>query len=178
MKIKTNDWKLTMIITTFSVQRPKSLCSFSQLFVLALLMSPLIYPAYIYRAFVKGTHKDEVGGFVGFLVFIFGWGMSMYFFDKLKFLGITPPGEQMLLSYAGSLVGVLIIYIGLAVLIGIIFGCAWCHESVSLYIDKRRYKRSYLQKQDKKPNVLIEYIKAVKQKYCPKIEYVEPEQSK
>lgn len=97
---------------------------------------------------------------VVYLVVIIGMGaiFGSMFFEEPKETAL-PLLVVAGYTFIGTLVGLLYVYF------------TFCHESVVEYLDKRKSEKQ--KEEDKEPNLLLEWVKAKKEKVCPMIKWVD-----
>lgn len=134
---------------------PTNLCPYFWKLVMAIITLPLTFPSFIFtnnRSF--GSRFDPLAIMIVLEMLIFGVGglTSLIF-------GLVKNDDPMNLTTFG-----LINFAGILGWIMIALACYTAH-----WISER--KEVYLGKKEKKPNIIIEYIKAKKNKACPMIEW-------
>ncbi|MES2287598.1 MAG: hypothetical protein V4547_18025 [Bacteroidota bacterium] len=178
MKIKKDSWMVWMIDQAFEV-KPKSLCTFFWALIGSIVLAPLAYPVVIYNLIVKFILKNRISTMhygLGCIITLASVGFCGKYYQHYYL-----NQEYTLMDVLKhSPIWMLVIIGGVSAFIGMIFGIIYLAGILEDKAELKREKRNndMLDKfsepvAQKKPNVIIEFIKAKKQKVCPIIEYVE-----
>lgn len=173
MKISTDSWHYKMICTMWEFDRwnppPKSLCPYFW----TVVGSTLVFPLWRLVMAAKDIHFDMPKP---------SWSLPSMSHSRRVTIARTA-GVVLCVGF-----GIYDIYIGSYILAGVMFGFAVYNALPSGFLGElikshrkekafkpRKYKEPKIKK-PKEPNLFWEYIKARKQKVCPLIEYVDPDE--
>ena len=145
---------------TIEAQMPKTLCSYYWelvvAYILAIPLAVLIVPTYLFEQYKGDKSHERIGA--GFVL----WSVVFIFFTL-----IYPLFEYFsILPIIGNLFEASCILWSIIIIIAMAIGCGIFWDYLA---DRIENNRTYY---EKKPNLLIEYIKAKKNKYCPKITWI------
>lgn len=178
MKIKKNSWMVWMIEQAFETT-PKSLCTFFWLLVGSIVLMPLAYPIFFYNIYVDKIRKDcwsTLHYGVGVLLNVLGIFLSSQYFAHYYLRKELTPA----IVFGWSPVFLVLLCLAISILAWFILALINIIFKIERYYQNKRASKEYENKKimvvhatnkKKKPNVIIEYIKAKKQKVCPIIEY-------
>jgi hypothetical protein len=190
MQLRLNSWKVKLVRSTFGIdyyELPKSLCSFFWLFVLSVVLLPFVLYGHLLNVkFLFGKNHNPLSNAVacGMMTF-FGIGVlghEMTSAGFLKFSHIIDFSYFDSWSKSLSLIPALYYYslIGLIIIVPIGYLLYLLIVYLSDKYDQRqdRIKNDIKKRKifkENKNSLTIEYIKAIKNKVCPLINYIEDE---
>ena len=188
MEIKKNSWSTWLIKLNFGIQNnraymteyyhgemPKTLCSYFWALVCAILIIPFNIPGLII-GLTKRDIKDPADSYFG-AIFWFSFqvlsGVIGMFIFRHPTINITFTDSLLIKGLIAMACGALII----GTILGLIYLTAYTYDN--LWVKRMRKEEElrlnnpdeYWAKKEKKPNILMSFIKAKKEKVCPIIEY-------
>lgn len=183
MQLKTNDWKLWLIQSTFgNYQEPNNLCEFAKKLIFSLLVIPFTWVGHLINLIRR--ERDFHGGF-GVLVLCIGFIVSGVLCDPGS--KNSNPGmfheyvknwsywEKISLFYFSAPISLAALALFLACCLGAIALCVWPFVTLQDNIrDKRRARRGMPGQETN--NFLVLYFRGLKEKYCVKITYIAPDE--
>ena len=162
-----------MIDQAFEI-KPKSLCTFFWALVASIVLTLPAYPVLLYNIYVDKIKKIRCG------TLHYGFGLLFTSFSLLSsqcyFAHYYLRNDYSFTTVVvTSPIFLVVIAVGVAAFVGLIFAFIWFTDqmrkrSIEIYRAKLIHGTTKIKK-EKKPNVIIEYIRAKKQKICPIIEY-------
>ena len=181
MEIKKNSWSTWLIKLNFKIANyetsklPKTLCSYFWTLVCAILIIPFNIPGLIIgltKEQIKDPGDTDFGAFFWFLIQLLSGIIGMFIFRNPT-INITFTDSLLIKGLVAMACGALII----GSVLGLIFLTAFIFDN----LEAKRIRKDeelrlnnpdeYWAKKEKKPNVLMSFIKAKKEKVCPIIEY-------
>lgn len=164
MKIKVKSWHYWLYRNTYQ-GTPKSLCPYFWKLLFAIIMLPLTWVGYLFPGTREGKNMflNFIITFMFMALLVVGHGVGMENYPESNSFIATIIGLGLLTG-----VSLIIILAGL-----LIFGLIHAiREGVTYIEDKRYYKHLKELEKGKEPKkyILIEWWKAFKSKYCPKLE--------
>jgi hypothetical protein len=166
MELEMKSWHAQYYIHFYGTHYlPVSFCKYFWLLLVAVLAFPLVFPVFIANRFIHKFSGEEdyiFPDWTGILYTALVGGIGIAIEDK------TIHAKNFWYIYAEGTLWLWIVLIGIAIFVGICFLLCLIEDH---YRQKRKSKRvdENGKPLPKKPNLLVEGIKAFFGKYCPKI---------
>lgn len=173
MRLSKNSWyyKMYTLLNGTNALPPKDLCTYFWKYlvfqnILAIILIPIwLIPHMIIRVFTKFIHFGEIyvdskrEGIMSFVLLLY------FILEVIIFLAVSIVFAIIdMFTGHNTVVGT----VGIAVMISITVAFI-CHKANQYKEERKSRKRG--NKVVKRPNILISYIKSVKERYCPVIEW-------
>ena len=185
MQLKSNDWKLWLIESTFTTdnfERPKTSCEFGWKFIASILLIPFAWISHLINLIAKMTIHAGWGLFILFV----GMAISASFITgpvdaKTTHFGLFihemfshfSPGEKLLVCYFSAPLTIALLLAAVALFVCIIaFVFIFPYE----WIKQKMRVAKYESRNKETNNWFILFYRGIKNKFCVKITYVENEQ--
>lgn len=169
MIIKNSNKILWLIEAQLEI-KPKSLCAFFWAMVLSVSTIPISYPTFIFNLItIKKKNLSTLPFWHGLLIIAASFAGESLLFAK-KFKACLTFKSVLIWNPVGSI----IVLLGVAAFIGIVYLLIMAAERIGEWHEKRLEKKySEPKPSPKQPGIIRQYLKAKKDKVCPIIEYVD-----
>ncbi len=186
MKINKNSWMVWLIQSVFGItiyeafdkpgrgykgKIPHDFCGFSKMFMLALVLAPFCWLSMIIHLIVgREDPGSSVPSWFTPIINLISIGVYHGLF-KIEQVTVS---SVLIGIFIGSIVFCLFIISFFYLIAGIIDIFDFIVNKLKKYIKNKRTTNQVDLKIEKEPkqNMIITYIKSVKEKYCPKIEFI------
>ncbi len=191
MKINRNSWMVWIIQSIFNISIFDSfdrnepsyktkgkisadLCGFSKKLMLALILAPFCWLSIIIQLiFNRKDPGDSMPSWFTPIINLISLGLYHGLY-KIEHVTIS---SALIGIFIGSIVLVLSFITIAYAIAGIVYCFNFVEDKIKKYIRNRRLNKNKvfidpLFKKERKPNIITTYIKSVKEKYCPKIEFI------
>ena len=174
MKLKTDTWKVQLVVQTWG-RYPRSLCSFFYALAGAILILPWSWVLLLMERSHHTSMDAEGKAWMGLLAIPL-W--LLFFSSGLENLEYQTVPEwfwwSLLVCTPLTLVALVLLVAVAALIIGVPLGC---YEWICDRIRKQQAQASLApQAAEESPSIVLGYLKAIRDKVCPLIEYEEPTQ--
>jgi hypothetical protein len=170
MIIDKKSWHYGMVKYSYLTKNlPKSLCGYFWQLVISMILFPISYPIFIYNKYLIKYHSKvdmyNINALMSILIWLLGFIISISIYNNTI-------GNDVNLFYfiiTSTLVG----FISTILLKFFIDFVIFLIFKIGDFIDELEFNRIYykIENNNIKSNIFLEYLKAVKNKICPFIEY-------